>query len=645
MTNVLRAFFRAPSGKMAAILAIGLISIALITPLVLNEPATKISVARASQGPSAQAILGTDRLGRDILARTLTATGLSLGLALMAAGLGALLGAPAGAVISLLSPRLRTVAMRIIDILYAFPTILLAIFVTAILSPGPISAVVAVGIAFAPGFARVSSTLATSVAGREYIAGARVIGLSHWRILRRYILPNIAETMVISTFTSIGTSLVAVSSLSFLGMGVQAPAYDWGRMLIEGVQSIYQTPIAALTPAVAIATTGLAVGFMGEALAHAMNPLLWTQGAQSSGDDVRGAWTGATLVNRIRRNGTAPSASHAVSVGDKPLLHVKGLTVRFLSARGVLTAVNGVSFDVAEGEIVGIVGESGSGKSVTALALAQLVPYPGSVSAEALQLRGEDLLTMPHHRLQKYLGTHLAMVFQDPMSSLNPALRIGTQLIEPAQIHQAMSRRQATTLAVNRMRDVHIPAAESQLQRFPHEFSGGMRQRTMLAMGLMSQPSLIITDEPTTALDVTIQAQIIDLLKELNQEYGTGIILISHDMAVISEICSRVLVMYAGRIVEDISTVKLLSEPTHPYTQGLMGSIPALDADRDQPLTSIPGRPPDLDMLPPGCAFAPRCPYAVDRCRAETPALEEVLPGHRIACWVAKERLSSVRNI
>ncbi|MGH2402840.1 MAG: dipeptide/oligopeptide/nickel ABC transporter permease/ATP-binding protein [bacterium] len=638
VSNTLAGVLRAPTGAIALGAVALLIALAILGPILWGPRAHELDVARSQEGPSADHPLGTDRLGRDILARTLAAAGLSLGLAMAAAGTAALIGLPFGALITLLGPRIRSIGLRVIEVLLAFPPILLAIFVTAIIGPGASGAVVAIGVAFSPYFARLANTLASAAVGRDYVASARVIGITSTRLLTRYVLPNIADTLAITTFNAVGSSLIAVSSLSFLGLGVQPPQFDWGSMLTEGVHALYATPAAALAPAFVIAVSGLSMGFLGEALARATNPLLWT--ASEATAQVPGARDGATSAAPAEAvtaalAGTTP----APTAQPRPLLRVAGLTVRFPTARGVITPVNDVSFAIGEGEIVGVVGESGCGKSLTALALAHLMPYPGVVGARTLELRGTDLLRIDSRGLHKILGTDLAMIFQDPMSSLNPALRVGLQLIEAPLAHRTLDGPAAWRRAVALMRDVHIPAPEIRMRQYPHEFSGGMRQRAMIAMALMRSPSLIIADEPTTALDVTVQAQIIDVLQEINQHHGTAILLISHDIGVIAEICSRVLVMYAGRIVEDADVDTLLQDPAHPYTQALIAAVPRLEGDRARPLEAIPGRLPDPDAIPPGCAYAPRCPFALERCRVDLPPLEEFAGNRRVACWVARERL------
>jgi peptide/nickel transport system permease protein len=318
--------------------------------------------------------------------------------------------------------------------------------------------------------------------------------------------------------------------------------------------------------------------------------------------------------------------------------------VTFPTPDGPVSPVRGVSLAVGAGDIVGIVGESGSGKSLTALAIAQLVPAPGEVAAERLRVAGRDLRTLSAPERRRLLGTSLAMVFQDPASSLNPAVRIGRQLAEVAEVHGGASRGEAMRLAIDRLRNVRIPAAEQRARRFPHELSGGMRQRAMIAMGLMGSPRLIIADEPTSALDVTVQQQILRLLRRVSDETGAALIFISHDMAVVADLCRRVLVMYAGRVVEDVDVVTLLFAPAHPYTRALLASVPEMATDRDRPLATIPGRPPEPREVGAGCPFAPRCPAAGDRCRDEAPVLEELLPGQRVACWYPQHEAATAHE-
>ena len=316
------------------------------------------------------------------------------------------------------------------------------------------------------------------------------------------------------------------------------------------------------------------------------------------------------------------------------LLDVQNLRVRFETHHGVVRAVDGVSFKLDEGETLGLVGESGSGKSVTNLALMGLLPVPPAViEADSLQFDGRDLLRMSDQEFRHIRGNEVSMIFQDPMTSLNPLLTIGRQLTEVIEVHE----RKATRKEVRRrsaagLADVGIPEPWQRLEQYPHELSGGMRQRVMIAMALLCRPKVLLADEPTTALDVTIQAQILELLKKLQHSHGTAIVLVTHDLGVVAGMADRVNVMYAGKLVETAPTGPLFEDPLHPYTRGLLGSVPRLTGDPNAELSSIPGSPPDLADLPPGCAFRPRCGFAVERCGREVPPLYQVSAERRTAC-------------
>ncbi|MDH0201042.1 ABC transporter ATP-binding protein [Comamonas aquatica] len=317
-----------------------------------------------------------------------------------------------------------------------------------------------------------------------------------------------------------------------------------------------------------------------------------------------------------------------------PVLQVRNLTTRFKTERGVVTAVDNVSFEVAAGETLAIVGESGSGKSVTSMSILRLIPSPpGRIENGEILFDGKDLLKLNEDEMRAIRGDRIAMIFQDSMSSLNPSITIGKQIAEPITLHRNASWNEAYEKARDLLSMVQIPDAQSRLSVYPHQFSGGMRQRSMIAMALACQPKLIIADEPTTALDVTVQAQILDLLKDLTQKAQTSMILITHDMGVVARYADRVAVMYGGRIVEQGPAREIFNRPAHPYTQGLLASIPRIDSDPSQPLPAIEGMPPDLSALPVGCAFAPRCPKATRECEASRPALAKVSEGHLKACF------------
>jgi peptide/nickel transport system ATP-binding protein len=331
-----------------------------------------------------------------------------------------------------------------------------------------------------------------------------------------------------------------------------------------------------------------------------------------------------------------------LTVADDPLLQVEDLRVSFTTEEGVVQAVDGVSFTVEPGEVLAIVGESGSGKSVSVMTLMGLTRGPNARFGGRAMFEGIDLVAASESQLQKVRGNQIAMVFQDPMSSLDPVYRIGDQIVEQIRAHEDISKAAALDRAVDLMERVGIPRARERIRSYPHEFSGGMRQRVMIAMALSNSPRLLIADEPTTALDVTIQAQILDELRQLRDETGTGIILVTHDLGVVADIADRIVVMYAGRVVEQGTLDEIFYDPQHPYTWGLLGSITRVDSDRSEPLTAIPGLPPSLLAPPQGCHFRPRCPYAFERC-TEVPDLVSRIPEsseHLDRCWldVAEKR-------
>jgi oligopeptide transport system ATP-binding protein len=321
---------------------------------------------------------------------------------------------------------------------------------------------------------------------------------------------------------------------------------------------------------------------------------------------------------------------------SKPLLQVRNLTTKFGEGPNAVVAVNNVSFEVSAGETVAIVGESGSGKSVTALSILGLVPDPpGRITGGEIVFDGIELTKLNEDEMRSIRGNRIAMIFQEPMTSLNPSLTIGLQISEPINLHKRLPWQKAYDKAKELLDRVRMPDAQSRLSTHPHQFSGGMRQRIMIAMALACQPKLIIADEPTTALDVTVQAQILELLKELTRETGSALILITHDLGVVARYADRVCVMYGGKVIETASALDLYARPLHPYTRGLMASIPRLDQPAGRRLVPIKGQPPNLAQLPPGCSFNPRCGEVVDRCRRDTPELMKADDKHLHACWVA----------
>ena len=614
---------RTPLGLAATALTVAVLVLAVVAPILWTDEANAVDTSNILAGPSADHWAGTDNLGRDIFYRTLVATRLSVELALAATVIAVVVGLVLGTASFLLGRRSGRLVNAGINLAVAFPGILLALFFAVIFGVGATGAVFAIGLAGAPAFGRLTQTLVASVASRDYVDAARVAGVGRVRILFRHVLPNISEPLAVNATIGAGGALLSFAGLSFLGLGVQQPSYDWGRLLMDGIQSIYVNPAAALAPGTAVLLAGLAFNLFGESVAKGL---------------------GVGVVGGIPALAPSPEALEAEEVPeevhhahDDVVLDVRDLEVTFPGPDGPIRPVRGLTFTVRRGEAVGVVGESGSGKSLTALAISRLVDDAGRVDATRLELLGTDLRAADTKAQRRLLGTSLAMVFQDPMTSFNPTRRMGGQLAEVARHHQAMDRKSALARAVDRLGAVRIAEPERRAHQYPHEFSGGMRQRAMIGMGLMGSPALIVADEPTTALDVTVQQQVLHLLAAIRAAEDVALVLISHDVTVVGEVCDRVLVMYAGKIVEDLPAADLATSARHPYTRALVAAVPDMDTDLDEPLAVIPGRPVDPADVPAGCAYAARCPLATDRCRTEEPPLEADAAGRRVACWHAGE--------
>ncbi|MEO6510651.1 MAG: dipeptide/oligopeptide/nickel ABC transporter permease/ATP-binding protein [Nocardioides sp.] len=617
---------RTPLGLTATVLTLGVVVLAVVAPIVWTDEADAIDTSDFLAGPSGDHWAGTDNLGRDIVFRTLVATRLSLELALAATVIAVVVGLVLGTAAFLLGRRLGRLVNAGINIAVAFPGILLALFFAVVFGVGATGAVLAIGLAGAPAFGRLVQTLVAGVAARDYVSAASVAGVGRLRILVRHVLPNIAEPLVVNATIGAGGALLSFAGLSFLGLGVQQPQYDWGRLLFDGIGLIYVNAAAALVPGGAVLLAGLAFNLFGESVAKGLGVGVIA--------GIRGPRTRRAMVDVAE-----PVLAVAATQRDPDLvLDVRDLAIVFAGPHGPVRPVRGISFAVRRGEALGIVGESGSGKSLTALAVSRLVDEDGSVTASRLELLGHDLRAKDTPALRRMLGTSLAMVFQDPMTSFNPTKRIGRQLAEVGTAHLGMNRRQAMDRAVERLDAVRIVDAAERAHRYPHEFSGGMRQRAMIGMGLMGTPALIVADEPTTALDVTVQQQVLDLLASIRDADDVALMLISHDVTVVGEVCDRVLVMYAGRIVEELPAAELSSAALHPYTRALVAAVPDMETDLDAPLATIPGRPVDPADVPPGCAYAARCPLADAHCRAEDPPLVVHATG-RVACWHAGDPL------
>jgi len=494
--------------------------------------------------------------------------------------------------------------MRAVDMLMAFPYILLALAIVAALGPGLMNALIAVAAVNVPFFARNIRGITVALARREFIDAARLSGMGHLRILTVELLPNVLPTIVIAMSTTVGWMILETAGLSFLGLGSQPPVADLGSMLGEARAAMISAPHTSIVPGVMIFLIVMSINLLGDGVRDALDPRL-RSGALSRPRAV-------TLIDRAAPPPPAP--------GDG-VLEVRDLETQFRVGARVYRAVNGISLSVQAGECLGLIGESGSGKSVAALSVTGLVASPpGVIAGGAVYLDGEEVLALPYRRLRDLRGRRVAYIFQDPLTTLHPLYRVGAQLTEAVRVHGNVSAATARARALELLAAVRIPNPERQLAAYPHELSGGMRQRVGIAMALANEPEVIIADEPTTALDVTVQAQILALLDDLRRERGLAIVFITHDFGVVAQLCDRLAVMYAGRIVEEGPTEAVLAAPAHPYTRRLIACVPELGGGR-RVLHAIPGLPPVVHDLPAGCAFAPRCDRAQDVCRAGEVAL------------------------
>ncbi|MDF1599332.1 dipeptide/oligopeptide/nickel ABC transporter permease/ATP-binding protein [Mesorhizobium sp. YIM 152430] len=584
------------------VVLVAMVTLALLTPLLpLHDPNATSPADRLMRPLSEGHLLGTDALGRDIFSRLVWGLRVTLAVGLSATLIAAFVGSAVGLVAGYAGGRTDNVLMRGIDMLMAFPYILLALAIVAVLGPGLINALYAIAVVNIPFFARNIRGVTLGLARRDFVDAARLSGKSHARILSTEILPNVAPVIVVTMSTTVGWMILETAGLSFLGLGAQPPQADLGSMLGDGRRVLFNAPHVALIPGIAIFLLVMSINLFGDGVRDVLDPRL------KSG----------ALTRPIGRTAIDRSATDAPIAKSGNVLDVSGLKAQFDVGSRTLHAVDGVDLSLAPGETLGIVGESGSGKSVTAMAIMGLVPTPpGRIAGGAIQLNGEDLLAATDERIRQLRGGAVSHVFQDPLSTLHPLFTVGDQIVEAIRAHQPLNHRKARERARELLALVRIPNAQSRLDAYPHELSGGMRQRVVIAMALANDAGLLIADEPTTALDVTVQAQILTLINRLRRDKGASILFITHDFGVVSAICDRVAVMYAGRIVETGTTAQILNDPAHPYTRKLIDCVPVLGKP-DRRLDAIEGLPPPADDLPDGCAFAPRCPYARPDCRKD----------------------------
>ncbi len=599
-------------GDRPALVALGFLSflslVALFAPWLAPYDPNALDLGNRFVRPSAGHWLGTDDLGRDLFSRLCFGSRVSLRASFQVVGTALLAALPIGLVAGYFRGWIDDLLMRLMDAVLSFPPLILALAVAGILGPGLTNLMIAISILFVPSFARLIRAQTLAVREETFVEASIAAGTRTGRIIVRRILPNVASPLIVQTSLALGGALLAEAGLSFLGMGLQPPAPSWGSMLRRTFEFIFTESWAMFVPGLAIASTVLAFNTVGDGLRDALG----------IATEARRRTRGALGLTPVLRSSESPAAA-----ASEELLSVRDLSVEVHTDAGPLRVVEDLNLSLRRGEILGLVGESGAGKTMTGLALMRLIPGAfGRIAKGSVVFRGRDLLLLSQPEMRDIRGKEISMIFQDPMSSLNPSFTVGNQISEAVALHEGGSGAFARRRAVEMLERVGIPDPAVRMNQYPHEFSGGMRQRAMLAMALACRPTLLIADEPTTALDVTIQAQILELLRSLQSELGLAILFITHDLGVVADLCDRVAVMYAGQVVEEAGVDELFAQPRHPYTEGLLAAMPRMAAT-DAPLGAIPGQVPAPSELPKGCRFHPRCRYALAACELEQVQLDE----------------------
>ncbi len=589
---------------------LALILLALAAPLLpLADPVSQ-DIGRRLLPPGAGSWLGRDEFGRDVLSRLVWGARSSLAVALASAALACVFGTILGLIGGWFRGVFGMLALRSMDVVLCFPPILLALLVITLLGPGTVTLILALSVLFLPGFARVTYGEVLSTRSQDFVEAVRALGAGNGRILGRTVLPNVAGPVLVQLSLAVAAAILLESGLSFLGLGVVPPAPSWGLMIRDARATMEQSPLLLLWPCLLLSLTVLCMNLLCDGLRDVLDP---------KGRAAPGGRLGRVL----------PGLLPALPAGEaEAVLSVRHLTVGIDTPRGLIRPVSDVSFAVRAGETLAVVGESGSGKSVTASAIMGLLPPAARPVAGVVTLAGVSLLDMQEPALRRLRGGPMAMVFQDPMSSLNPVLRVGEQVAEAIKAHQpALGQTAVSARCLELFRRVGIADPVHRLRSYPHEMSGGMRQRVMIAIALANDPALLIADEPTTALDVTVQAQVLDLLATLKRESGTAIVFISHSLGVVASIADRVMVMYAGEVVEQGPVATVFEQPLHPYTAALLAAVPESGLPE-----GIAGTVPPPYALPPGCRFASRCPRCVPACEAAPVALERPSAKREVRC-------------
>ena len=622
-----RTVLRRPLGMIGAAMLLIAVVVAIAAPLLAPyDPyvTVRVQITDIFQAPSGAHPLGTDDGGKDVLSSLIYGARVSLIVGFAAAAITTLIGGVVGIVAGYLGGGVGNGLMRITDFFLVIPDIALQIVIVAIAGQSLINIILVIGVLGWAATARLVRSQTLSVRERKFVLRARAVGAGDLHILRRHVVPAVLPLMIANTVLVVSLAILSESTLAFIGLG-DPTVISWGQMLNfafnRGAISAGAW-WALIPPGLAIVWVVLGTTLLGTALEDALNPRLKRHHLEP--DSSIAPDPSRLRPLRVPLPGSAPG----------PVLEVRDLAIEFDAPSGPLRAVDGVSFDLYRGQTLGLVGESGCGKTTTVLGLLRLLPPGGRVVDGSVRYGDVDLLALDAEEMRQIRWSRLSIVFQGAMNALNPVRTVGDQVAEAIRVHEPQVGR---AIATRRAGDLleRVGIGKSRYRDYPHTYSGGMRQRAMIALALACNPDVVVADEPTTALDVMIQAQILELLAELSREMGMGVILVTHDLGVVAQTCDRVVVMYGGRVAEEGDTERLFADPQHPYTRLLLASFPDL-AHPDRRLRGIPGAPPRLDAMPPGCPFAPRCPHVFDRCRTEVPPPFALGDDRRASCFLVE---------
>lgn len=615
--SFLRRLVRQRLAFAACVVLLAVVVVALLASwLAPHDPAAQ-DLAHAFEGPSGAHWLGTDQVGRDNLSRLIAGTRLSVLAMLQAIAIALVIGLPLGLVAGYRGGWWERVVMRINDLVFSLPAILIVFGIVAVVGVSLTNAMTGLGIVFATRYIALARTMVKAARAEAYVDSAKVVGVPGVTIVLRHITPNILRPIIVQTSVLLGAIILVEAELSYLGLSAAPGDPSWGRMLHDAQNFFGRDEFLAIPPGLAITLVVVALNLAGDGVADA----LAKQQHRSALSPRRAAASVRKLADETGEAGGTNRTGETDPVDPQALLEVRSLEVSFPGRDGVLLpVVDGVSFRVRPGEIVGLAGESGSGKSLTMSAILGLVPDPGRITGGRVLLQGRDLTALDERELQQVRGKQIGSIFQEPMTALDPAMTIGRQLAEPLRIHEGMTRRQATERAAELLALVGIADPKRRLGSYPHQFSGGMAQRVVIARAIACNPSLLLADEPTTALDVTVQGQVLDLLADLQEQLDLAVVFVTHDLGVVADLCDRVLVMYAGQVVESGVSADVFAHPRHPYTSALLASIPA-NAPTAHRLPTVPGRVPPPWEWPASCRFQDRCALVEDRCRVAPVAI------------------------